>query len=147
MGGVLGFDFGDRRIGVALAPQGVAVATGLPTITYSGRRDLRRQLERLIVEKDPDILVVGLPLNLDGSCGERCTASEAFAERLRGWFGIPVRMQDERLTTVEAERVRVEAGTEGRRAREEGLTDRAAAVLLLQRWIDGGGLADEEVMN
>jgi putative Holliday junction resolvase len=154
MGGVLGFDFGDRRIGVALAPEGISVAIGLPTIIYTGRKDLRRQLERLIEEKDPDMLVVGLPLNLDGSRGERCAISEAFAERLRGWFGLPVRLHDERLTTVEAERVRLEAGTESRKAREEGLIDRAAAVLMLQSWIDGGGLAidggglaEEEALN
>ena len=143
MGGILGFDFGDRRIGVAFAPDGVAVATGLETITYSGRKDLHRRLKRLIEEREPDLIVVGLPLNTDGSRGERCEASEAFADRLRGWFPVTVQMHDERFTTAEAERIRMEAGTDNRQAREDGLTDRAAAVLLLQNWIDSRGPAGE----
>lgn len=151
MGRVLAFDFGERRIGVAVAAEALGVATGLPTIVYSGRRDLYRRLARLIEEREPDLLLVGLPLNMDGSRGERANVSAAFAGRLEEWFGLPVQLHDERLTTMQAERIRKAAGIGGRKARRQGLTDRAAAVLLLQNWLDrnrsAGGDEEREIVS
>jgi putative Holliday junction resolvase len=137
MGRVLGFDFGDRRLGVAGAHDEIGVATGLSTIAYDGRKDLRHQVGRLMEEQRPERLIVGNPLNLNGSVGERSAAATRFAEQLRSWFGLPVELWDERLTSAQADRIRVEAGTSTAQARRGGMIDRAAAVLILQSWLDG----------
>jgi putative Holliday junction resolvase len=144
MARVLAFDHGERRIGVAVADTDVGVATGLETVSWTGKRDLRDSMTALVDEQRPDLLVVGLPLNMDGSRGERCEAAGAFADRLRGWTGLPVEMMDERLTSVEADRVRREAGVSEARSRAGGMTDRAAAVLLLQTWLDSRSSVREE---
>ena len=136
MARIVAIDFGERRIGLATGDDRVGVATGLETITTGGRRDLRSKLEELVREREPDLFVVGYPLNMDGSRGEMCGAVEVFAERLKGWFGLPVVLWDERLSSAEAERIRSEAGTSSKDARSKGLVDRAAAVLILQSWFD-----------
>ncbi|MFC1629419.1 Holliday junction resolvase RuvX [Gemmatimonadota bacterium] len=133
---VLALDYGERRLGVAVGTTDIGVASGLPTIIHEGRKDLRRQLEAVMEEEAPELIVVGYPLLMDGSHGERCEAVDAFARYLTGWFGLPLVLRDERLTSVEAGRVRKEAGMSERDAREEGLIDRAAAILLLQNWFD-----------
>jgi putative holliday junction resolvase len=142
MGYVLGFDFGQRRIGVAVADLEVGVATGLRTIRWESRVDLRKHLDRLIGQYEPVRLVVGDPIPLGGRSEvstpgrtER-SAHEIFMDRLRGWYGLPVTGWDERLTTAAARRVLREAGVGERRARARGGADRMAAVLLLQHWLD-----------
>ena len=143
MARVLGIDHGERRLGLAVGDTELGVATGLPTVTFDGRKDLRRRLSDVIGEHDPGTLVVGYPLLMDGTRGERCEAVEAFVRLLTGWFGIPVVLRDERLTSAEAERIRMEAGRSERSARQKGMIDRAAATLLLQSWFDSadrGGL-------
>ncbi len=136
MSRVIALDYGERRLGVAVGDTDIGVASGLPTIVHTGRKDLRRQLEAVVEEQTPELIVVGYPLLMDGSRGERCEAVDAFARYLTGWFGLQLVLRDERLTSVEAERIRKEAGRSERDAREEGLVDRAAAILLLQNWFD-----------
>ncbi|MFC1500615.1 Holliday junction resolvase RuvX [Candidatus Zixiibacteriota bacterium] len=133
---VLALDYGERRLGVAVGTTDIGVASGLPTIMHEGRKDLRRQLEEVVKEEAPDLIVVGYPLLMDGSHGERCAAVDAFARYLTGWFGLPLVIWDERLTSVEAERIRMEAGRTEKDARKKGMVDRAAAILLLQNWFD-----------
>ena len=133
---VVAFDYGERRLGVATGDTDLGVATGLPTIRFDGRRQLRERLQELVNDERPEQFVVGYPLNMDGTPGERCEAAVAFTGRLRGWFGRPVVLWDERLTSAQAERIRREAGVTGARARDEGLVDRASAVLILQSWFD-----------
>lgn len=136
MSRVLALDYGERRLGVAVGDTDVGVAIGLSTIVHEGRKDLHRQLGTVVDEQGPELLVVGYPLQMDGTRGERCEAVDTFARFLTGWFGIPLVLRDERLTSAEAERIRKQAGTTEREAREGGLVDRAAAILLLQNWFD-----------
>ncbi|MFC1529529.1 Holliday junction resolvase RuvX [Gemmatimonadota bacterium] len=133
---VLGIDHGERRIGLAFGDTDVGVATGLPTITWSGKKDLRGRLISVIDEQEPELLVIGYPLLMDGTRGERCEAVDSFVKLLTGWFRLPVALRDERLTSAEADRIRMEAGRTEKEARAGGLIDRAAAVLLLQNWFD-----------
>ena len=136
MGKVIALDHGESRVGVAAADEAVGVATGLETIRWQGRKDLEEQLARVVEEHDPRRWVIGYPLNMDGSRGQRCQAVETFARRLVGWFGIPVTLWDERLTSAQASRVRKEAGVREEQARSKGSVDRASAVLILQSWLD-----------
>jgi len=136
MGKVIALDYGEARVGVAAAEETVGVATGLETIRWEGRKDLKSSLEAVVEEHDPLRWVVGYPLNMDGSRGERCEAVEGFARRLVGWFDRPVVLWDERLTSAGARRVQHRAGVKEEQAREAGSVDRASAVLILQSWLD-----------
>ena len=135
MSRVLGIDPGEARIGLALSDEGgvVAVARGIIQAT-GGRRDLK-QLAELVTEEQVGLVVVGLPLRLDGSTGPAALAAEAFAERLRRFVPCPVVTHDERLTSVEATRGLRTAGHRGRAERTR--VDAEAARLLLQSFLDG----------
>ena len=131
---VLAFDFGERRIGVALSdPLSLSAQPVLTLERVSWKRDLD-QIRDLVLRHGVGRIVVGLPLNLDGSRGERVRLTELFMGRVRRATGIEVIPFDERLTTVQAERVLIEGNMSRRRRRQ--VIDQAAAVILLQAYLD-----------
>jgi putative Holliday junction resolvase len=133
-GRVMALDYGDRRIGVALSdPLGVS-AQPLLTLERRSRAVDFERLTGLVREHAVTRVVVGLPLGMDGSRGERVRLTELFMERVRKATGLPVEPWDERLTTVQAERALIEADLSRRRRRR--VIDQAAAVILLQSWLD-----------
>ena len=93
-----------------------------------------QKVEALIKEWQPDAIVVGLPLNMDGSPSEMSARAEKFARRLNGRFNLPVHMHDERLTTYEAKGERLAQGQRG--GYRENPVDALAAALLLQGWLE-----------
>ena len=126
-GRVLAIDPGEVRVGLALSdPEGIT-AQGLETFVR-GRGSLLDHLEGIIRDAGVSLILLGYPLNMDGSVGERAAQSERFREILLRRFGIPVLLRDERLSTVEARR----AFPPG--ARKDW--DRISAVLLLQAFLD-----------
>jgi len=131
----LGIDYGRRRIGLALSDEGGVLASPLPCYvrSWSETRDVRA-LKRQITRLGAKAVVVGLPLNLDGSHGEMAREAAAFAGRLRDETGLPVELFDERLTSREANRVLLEANLSRRRRKE--LRDSLSAVLILQGHLD-----------
>ena len=135
---LLGLDVGSRTIGVAVSdPLGIT-AQPLETIQIDETRHNfgMRSLKKLFREYEPEAFVLGLPKKLDGSAGASVDRSHAMGERLAKKFGLPVYYSDERLTTVESERVLVEeAGMHDRRERKE-VVDQLAAVLILQNYLD-----------
>lgn len=142
--GLLALDVSKRAIGLAGADAGWRLATPLTTIRRTGwAADLAR-LRAILAERDVGALVIGWPLNMDGSEGPRCQAVRAFALRLDEALGLPTLLFDERLTTFAAEEMAEQLGRRGRR-RLEGLDALAASALLqdaldaLQR--DAGGRA------
>jgi len=132
-GRVVGLDLGDRRIGVAVSDPDGRMALPRATLERSGATWPWRAILAVIEEAEAAQVVVGDPLRMDGSIGERSRISRAFAEELERRAGIPVHLQDERLTSVQAERV---LGATGRRRRPKGDVDRSAALLILQTWLD-----------
>ncbi|HYV85679.1 MAG TPA: Holliday junction resolvase RuvX [Patescibacteria group bacterium] len=130
----MALDYGDRRIGVALSDPLGLTAQPLLTLERRSRADDFERLARLAREHEVERLVVGLPLGMDGSRGERVRLTELFMERVRRVTGLPVEPWDERLTTVQAERSLIESDLSRRRRR--GVIDQAAAVILLQSWLD-----------
>jgi putative Holliday junction resolvase len=133
-GRTLGVDFGDRRIGLALSdPLGLAARPLMTLERTTWSRDLGA-IREILARHEVRRIVVGLPLELDGTRGRRARLTETFMNRLRGATGLPVIPWDERLTTVQAERVLV-AGDVGRARRRE-VIDQVAAVILLQSWLD-----------
>ncbi len=132
----IGVDLGSRRIGVALSDSGGVLASPFDTVVRSGdiALDHRRILE-LAAEAEAEIIVVGLPLSLDGSTGPAAEGVLAEVERLRVATPIPVETYDERLTTVTATRLLRDGGVKGRAQRQ--VVDKVAASILLQAWLDG----------
>ena len=137
-GRAVGIDLGSRRIGVAVSDSGGRLASPRTTIVRSGdlQRD-RRALIDLVIEEEAKVVVVGLPLSLDGSRGRAAVEAEAEAEALRALFiprGVDVELFDERLTTVTAHQS-LAAGGKGGRARRK-VIDRSAATVMLQAWLE-----------
>jgi putative Holliday junction resolvase len=134
----LGLDVGDVRIGVALSDETATLASGLATIERVGPRKDVHAVAHLAREHRVGGVVVGMPWRLDGSLGRQGEKVEAFVESLRRSVDVPVVTWDERLTSVAADELLAEAGV--RRRDRKARIDRAAAVLILQGYLDARGL-------
>ncbi len=131
---VLAFDFGEQRIGVAVGEHLLATANPLTTIDNESN-DVRFQLiTALIKEWQPRLLIVGLPLSLDGTEHSVTQLCKKFARRLNGRFNIPVMMIDERYSSVEASNLLNQRGIKGRAQKE--MLDQVAAQTILQSYFD-----------
>jgi putative Holliday junction resolvase len=135
---VIGLDLGSRRIGVAVSDVSGTVASPLLVITRS--RSKRADLEaiaRVVREEEAGAVVVGLPLNMDGSHGKAADAATEEAHRIGTVVGVPVHLHDERRTTVTAESALREAAVRGKNRRL--VVDKVAAAVILQGWLDAHG--------
>lgn len=128
-------DLGGRRIGVAVSDAEGRVASPIEVLERSGSHaEDHRRLGRLAAEWEAEVIVVGLPLSLDGTTGPAASSVLAEVEELRATTGLEVTTVDERFTTVEAERQLRSAGMDSRRGRK--VVDMVAASVLLQAWLD-----------
>jgi putative holliday junction resolvase len=135
----MGLDVGDRRIGVSLSDETATLASALVTLSRAGPGKDAAAVADLARRHEVKAVVVGLPLNMDGSRGPQAQKVLAFVDGLRRRLEVPVVTRDERLTTVEAhERLR-QAGLGWRERRR--LVDQAAAVVILQEYLDHGAAA------
>ncbi|MCB1059804.1 MAG: Holliday junction resolvase RuvX [Calditrichaeota bacterium] len=132
MSRVLGLDWGTRRIGVAVSDAERRLAVGY-AVWSAEETDYLPSLVRAIGEEDISLIVVGLPLTLSGEEGVSAQAARAFAVRISG-LGPEVMMADERMTSFQASRSLSQAGINQKKQR--GKLDMAAAVLLLQSFLD-----------
>ena len=131
----LGIDLGSKRIGVAVSDLSGSVASALTTVhRSSSRRHDHAAIASLVRVEEADVVVVGLPLSLDGSTGAAAKAATTEANQLSSVVGVPVEMYDERFTTVTAERGMIEAGLDARARRK--VVDKVAASVMLQAWLD-----------
>jgi putative Holliday junction resolvase len=131
---ILALDLGEKRIGLAISDESHTLARGLGVYhRCSLSRDLA-YLKDLVESEGIERIVLGLPVNMDGSLGPKAQETMEFQKRLSEELEIPVELFDERLTTAEAERVLLEAGL--RRRKRAGLRDQLAAVLILQGYLD-----------
>jgi putative Holliday junction resolvase len=133
-GRVLGLDLGDARVGVAISDPERRVAVPHGTIRTGQPPGELKAVAALVGELDVTAVVVGHPRSMSGASGPRAQQAEAFAEALRAIVGVPVELQDERLSTAEAERSLREAGVSGRRRRQ--VVDESAATVILGAWLD-----------
>jgi putative Holliday junction resolvase len=139
-GRALGVDLGSKRIGIAISDPSRTIASPLTMIPRSGspRRD-HAAIAALVEEEDVTTIVVGLPLNMNGSVGPAAQAAIKEAKALATVVGMPVVTFDERRTTVTADRALMEGGI-GAQARRK-LVDKVAAAVMLQTWLDSGSPA------
>lgn len=127
----LGFDYGTRRIGIAVGQEITHTATGVVTLQSVNNQPDWNGIARLIAEWQPAELVVGLPLNMDDTENPRTALVRRFCNQLRERYKLPVHTMDERLSTIEAQHLLAQSGS--KRDRD---SDKLAAQLILQSWLE-----------
>jgi putative Holliday junction resolvase len=138
-GRALGLDLGDARIGVAISDDDRRLAVPLGAIHAGTPADLKA-IAAMVKEHEVTVVVLGLPVSLSGERGPAAVKAEAFADALRSVQSVPVELQDERFSTVEAERLLRTAGVTGQERRK--VVDGSAATIILQAWLDAGRRLD-----
>jgi putative Holliday junction resolvase len=131
---LLGLDYGDKKIGVALSDEFGWTAQGLEVISNKDAVTVLAQIARILEQYEVTGIVVGLPKNMNGSVGPRAEICISFAQSLRETFNLPVHLWDERLTTVSAERTLIEADVS--RKKRKLVIDKLAASLILQGYLN-----------
>ncbi len=133
-GRILALDLGKRRIGLAISDELGITAQGLPTLERTNVREDLARLKKLASERNVTFIVMGNPLHMSGDEGRGTENARDFATRLEAATALPVQMWDERLTTVQAQRVLRESGASiEKRAKA---VDRLAAVILLESFLE-----------
>lgn len=131
---LLAFDFGTKSIGVAIGQQLTGTARPLAALKAQDGTPDWNKIEALLKEWQPDRVVVGLPLNMDGTEQPLTARARKFANRIHGRFGVQVDLHDERLSTIEARAELFERG--GFRALSKGSVDSLSAVIILESWFE-----------
>ena len=132
---LMAFDFGMRQIGVAVGNALLDTSEPLTVLTARDGQPDWDALTKLCVEWKPDLLLVGDPLNMDGTVSEMADRARRFARRLEGRLGLPVRMVDERLSSFDVKQQQREAGHDGNYRRRP--VDALAAEVILRDWLSG----------
>ena len=134
---ILGLDYGSKTVGVAVSDALGWTAQSLETITRKEENKLRKTLARieaLVKEYEVEKIVLGYPKHMNNEQGDRCAKTESFREMLESRTGLPVILQDERMSTVSAERILMEGGV--RRENRKEHIDKMAAAFILQTYLD-----------
>lgn len=130
----LGLDLGSKTLGLAISDRTATIATSLEVLRYNNYDELLDKLSNVVESKNVDFFVLGNPLNLDGSISKRCEITFEFKKMLEDRFGKQVIMQDERLSTVEAERMLI--SNDEKRKNRKKVIDKVAATIILQGYLD-----------
>lgn len=131
---ILSVDYGDARTGIAVCDRTELLASPVTVISETDRDTLLKKIADLALERRAELIVVGLPVNMDGTHGSRAQACEDFAQALTELCSIPTVMRDERLTTVSAHNVLNTTNTRGKK--RKAVVDAVSAVMILQDYID-----------
>jgi putative holliday junction resolvase len=134
MARIIGLDLGEKRIGVSVSDETMTISTAIDTIAVSGLKDSIRKINHIILAYKAQAVVIGLPLNMNGSKGPQADKALRFAKRLEQCCGCKVLTFDERLTTVQGERVLLSADMS--RAKRRRNIDRLASQIMLQAYLD-----------
>ena len=131
----LGIDLGSKRVGIAVSDISGTIASALTTVHRSkSRRHDHAEIARLVEIEECTVVVVGLPLSLDGTHGPAARSATKEVRQMTSVLDVPIEMYDERFTTVTAERHMLEAGLDAKQRRL--VVDKAAAAVMLQAWLD-----------
>lgn len=135
---ILGIDMGEKRIGLALSDPLGYTAQGIKTIQVNSPEEICDKIILAIKENNVDLLVFGLPKNMNGSFGPQAKKVQEYAEKIKSLTGLPIDFEDERLSTASAEKVLLMADQS--RAKRKKAIDRLAAVIILQSYLDRKGI-------
>ena len=131
---ILGIDYGDARVGIAVSDALGLTAQGVGTIKNTGAKKLMEELSKIIAEYSPEKIVIGLPKNMDGTEGFRAEATYKFTDKLKEIYTGEIIFKDERLTTVGATRFLNETNTHGKK--RKGVIDTVSACLILEGYLN-----------
>ena len=134
---ILGIDYGDARVGVAVSDLLGITAQGMGTIKNTGMKKLLVELDKIIKEYNPEKIVIGLPKNMDGSEGFRVDATKKFAERLGEIYKGEIAFYDERMSSLGAKRYLNETDTRGKK--RKAVLDTVAACIILEGYMSANG--------
>lgn len=135
---LLGFDFGERRIGIAVGDRETKICSPLSTLHSKDGRIDWDAIADLLHEWKPSALIVGVPLHIDGNRSAMTDRASKFGRQLQGRFNLPVFEADERTTSRQAETIVRDNRGLGRRRTSKGDIDKIAASLILQHWLETG---------
>lgn len=130
----LGLDLGSKTCGIAISDRTGLIASSLEVIRYDDYDELVNKLNNIVISRNVDAFVLGNPKNLDGSLSKRSEITLEFKKILEDRFKLNVIMQDERLSTVEAERMLINNDT--KRKNRKKVIDKIAATIILQSYLD-----------
>ena len=133
---ILALDPGTKRIGVAVSDETKTIAQPLEWIPAEPFSGFLERLKHLLVEKEIDLVLIGLPRNMNGTYGPAAQKAEAFAAALRSAITVPIKMRDERLTSLQANKMMIQGNV--RRDKRKEKVDKMAAAILLQSYLDAG---------
>ena len=134
---ILGLDLGTKRVGVALSDALGITAQGVTTLMRESDEEIINYVKDIVSKEHVTEIVIGLPLNMDGSEGPKAKEAILFADRIKSQTGILVKLWDERMTTKQAERHMIDA--DASRAKRKRKLDKLAAQLILQGYLDAAG--------
>jgi putative Holliday junction resolvase len=132
---ILALDYGTKRIGVAVSDETKTIAQPLEYIPAEPFADFLARLKQLLAEKEIDLILVGLPRNMDGSCGPAALKVQTFIAALKDAITVPIKTRDERLTSAQANKILIQGNV--RRDKRKEKVDKMAAAILLQSYLDG----------
>lgn len=131
---ILGLDIGSKRVGLALSdPLGIT-AQALETIEVKNEEDIVDRLKKIVNKEEIKEIVVGLPLNMNGSSGPQAQKAVEFCDKLKENFTIPIKLWDERMSTLEVERIMIEADVSRNKRKKK--IDKLAAQVMLQSYLN-----------
>jgi putative Holliday junction resolvase len=139
---ILALDHGTKRIGVAVSDETRTIAQPLEFISAEPFANFLARLRQLIQDKEIELILVGLPRNMDGSYGPAALKVQTFIAVLKDAVVVPIQTLDERLTSVQANRILIQGGV--RRDKRKEKVDKMAAAILLQSYLDGRGMGSME---
>jgi putative Holliday junction resolvase len=131
---ILAIDHGTKRIGIAISDEMKMIAQPLEFVPAEPLPDFLARLKEVLREKETELILVGMPRNMDGSYGPAALKVEAFVAALKGAVNVPIRTWDERLTSTQANRFLIQANVRRHKRREK--VDKMAAAILLQSYLD-----------
>lgn len=134
---ILGIDYGDARVGIAVSDLLGITAQGVKTIKNTGKKKLLAEIEEVINEYKPEKIVIGLPKNMDGSEGFRVDATKGFAEKLKTVYNGEIVFWDERMSSLGAKRYLNETNTRGKK--RKAVLDTVAACIILEGYMAANG--------
>ncbi|HEY4415981.1 MAG TPA: Holliday junction resolvase RuvX [Verrucomicrobiae bacterium] len=133
---ILALDHGTKRVGVAVSDETKTIAQPLEYIPAEPIADFLERFKKLLVEKEVELILIGMPRNMDGSYGPAAEKVRAFVEVLKGVTPLPIKLWDERLTSTMANRILIQGNV--RRDKRKETVDKMAAAILLQSYLDMG---------
>jgi putative Holliday junction resolvase len=132
---ILALDHGSKRIGVAVSDETKTIAQPLEFIPAEPFANFLARLKKILAEKEIELVLVGLPRNMDGSYGPAAQKVQTFVAELKNAISVPIKFWDERLTSSQANKILIQGGV--RRDKRKEKVDKMAAAILLQSYLDG----------